>query len=108
MLQGKAPTEDEKMAGLQRLSNRYQPSASPVVVKGREDYKRLKLTEAFQTIDTNRDGYVSMEELTAFLTKRGQQLRGDPNYRLNPDEAERVKALFESMDADNSGTVDVY
>ncbi len=105
MAQPKAATEDEKMAGIQRLTNRYEPSESPVMVKGKEDYKRLRLSEVFQDIDTNRDGFLTFEELIQHLNKKGQQLRNDPKYQITLQEVEHIKILFDSADVDGSGSV---
>ncbi len=93
------------MAGIQRLTNRCRPSESPVKVKGREDYKRLKLTEMFQDIDTSRDGFLTFEELIQHLTKKGKQVKTDPNYQLAPTEVEHIKMLFTYADVESSGSI---
>lgn len=105
MIQPTGPTEDEKMAGIQRLTNRYQPSESPVMVKGKEDYKLLRFNEAFQDIDTNKDGFLTFDELIQHLTTKGRKQRNDPNYRLTNDEEENIRLLFNSIDVDGSGSV---
>ena len=105
MMQQRAPTEDEKMAGLQRLSNRYQPTESPVVVKGREDYKRLKLTEAFNDLDTSKDGFITLDELIQHLTRKGQKARDDPTYQLSLAEIDKIQLLFDLLDLEKTGSV---
>ena len=96
------PTEDEKMAGVQRLSWRYKPTESPVVVKGKEDYKRLKLMEAFEDADINKDGKVNFDELLNHLTKKAQQVRKDPTFQFNPPEVDALNVFFDSVDEDKS------
>lgn len=105
MLQPRAPTEDEKGAGLQRLSNRYGPSVSPVVVQGKEDYKRLKLTEAFQDIDTNRDNMISYDELVRHLSTKAKEVRRDPNFDFSRIELDNIRQLYDAIDTDRSGSI---
>ena len=100
-------SEDEKMAGLQRLSNRYHPSESPVVVKGKEDYKRYKLEEAFKDIETQSTDAASFEELIRHLTKKGQQIKKDTTYQLTPNEVAKINLLFQHTDIGNYGTVEM-
>ncbi len=93
------------MAGVQRLSRRYQPTESPVVVKGKEDYKRLKLTEAFQQADTNKDGFVTLDELVNHLTKKAREVRKDPAFQFQRPQLDSLRLLFESIDEDMSQSV---
>ena len=105
MIPSRGPTEDEKMAAIQRLSNRYHPSETPEVVRGKEDYKRLKLTEAFRDVDTNRDGYINLDELLLHLTKKIREVRKDSNYQLSLAENEKLQMFFDSVDVDKSGSI---
>jgi len=107
MLQPRGVTEDEKMAAIQRLTKRYQPSETPEVVKGKEDYKKLKLTEAFNEVDTNRDGYITLDELLNHLTKKTREIKKDPNYQIGLAETEKIQTFFDSVDIDRTGSINM-
>ncbi len=108
MIQPRGPTEEEKMAAIQRLSKRYLPSETPEAVRAKEDYKRLKLTEAFRNIETNREGYLSLDELFQILTRKLREARRDPNLELSLAESEKIQLFFESIDVDRTGYVNMY
>jgi Ca2+-binding EF-hand superfamily protein len=100
-------SEDEKTAGIQRLSRRYYPSQGPEVIKSREDYKILKLTEAFRNIDVEQDGYITINELFDHITKKIREKTKDPTYQLTPGEEEKLKLFFDDLDQDGTGIVDM-
>lgn len=51
-----------------------------------------QLTKTFQQIDSNRDGEISLEEITQALSSYGFK-------------QEQIQKIMESMDADHNGTI---
>jgi len=100
-------TEDEKTAGIQRLSRGYYPSQGPEAIKSREDYKIFKLTEAFKDIEVEQDGYITINELLNHLTKKIREKIKDPTYQLTPREEERIKFFFDEVNQDGAETIDM-
>jgi Ca2+-binding EF-hand superfamily protein len=99
--------EEWKEGARERLSRRYKPEEAENMLKGREDYIRFKLNEAFRYADTNQDGAISVDELYQFLIQKGAEKKKDPNYDLTALQKERIRQFFEDVDVEGSGRVDM-
>ena len=106
-MQDNSLNEDEKMAAILRMEKYYGPSKSPQVIKSRDDYKMLKLTEAFAEIDANNNGLIEFDELIDYITKKTQEILNDNSYKLTPLEEENLKIFYDNMNEDKSSAVDM-
>jgi len=60
----------------------------------------------FEQLDTNKDGEVSLEEMTSRTTEKFQKLDKDGNGTISVDEMSvRQKEFFTKLDTDGSGTI---
>lgn len=68
--------------------------------------KRFHKGDMFERLDSDKDGQVTLEEITAKVTTRFQKLDKDENGAVTVEEMTvRVTEMFEKMDTDKSGAV---
>ena len=99
--------EEEKMAGIQRLSRRYNLKDTPQIVQGREDYRRFKLNELFKQFQEENGEDITLDQLYDFLEAEGAKAKNDPTYRLEQLQKQKIAQFFEEIDDEESGRVKV-
>lgn len=102
-----AIAEEWKEGARERLSRKYKPEEAEEAMRGREDYIRFKLNEAFKRVDTNQDGAITVDELYQFLIQKGAEKKKDPNYDLTALQKERIRQFFEDVDVEGTGSIDM-
>ena len=61
--------------------------------------------KVFDEMDTNKDGKVSLEELTAALKKRAEENRQPTDGTSASESASETKTLFAAVDSDGDGSI---
>jgi len=102
-----ALAEEWKEGARERLSRRYKVEEAESMLRGKEDYTRFKLNEAFKSLDAYGDGTISIDELYQFLIQKGAEKKKDPNYDLTAFQREAIRQFFESVDVDGLGRIDM-
>ena len=90
------------------MQNYEDTTKSPQGIKSKDDYKMLKLTEAFAEIDAKNNGLIEFDELIDYITKKIQEVLNDKSYKLTPLEEENLKIFYDNMNEDKSSAVDMY